>query len=57
MSSEGLITSDIIKGAMFAAADDINSKFSTMPATWASVATQMKNNAIERFQPVLEKNK
>ena len=34
MSAEGTITADIIKNAMFMAADDIESKFSKMPKTF-----------------------
>src|SRR5690606_8704486 len=37
LSSEGKITADIIKGALFAAADDINKKFEQMPKTFGSV--------------------
>lgn len=55
MSSEGLITADIIKGAMFAAADDINSKFETMPKTFGDTWTSVKNMTLKAFQPVIEK--
>lgn len=55
MSSEGLITADIIKGAMFAAADDINSKFETMPKTFGDVWTEVKNLTLKAFQPIIEK--
>ena len=55
LSSQGLITSDIIKGAMFAAADDINGKFSQMPMTFADIWNMMSNNAISAFGPTLEK--
>ena len=37
LSSQGLITSDIIKNALFMAADDINDKFGSMPMTFADV--------------------
>lgn len=55
LSSQGLITSDIIKGAMFAAADDINGKFSQMPMTFADIWNTMSNNAMNAFGPTLEK--
>ena len=55
MSSEGLITADIIKGAMFAAADDINGKFETMPKTFGDTWTSVKNQTLEAFQPVIER--
>jgi tape measure domain-containing protein len=55
MSSDGLITADIIKGAMFAAADDINGKFATMPKTFGDTWTSVKNQTLEAFQPVIER--
>lgn len=55
MSAEGKITADIIKGALFAAADDINKKFETMPKTFGDVFQQFKNNAFMAFEPVFKK--
>lgn len=55
MSSEGTITADIIKNAMFMAADDINAKFETMPKTFGSVWTSMKNQAIINFSETMQK--
>ena len=55
LAKEGQITADIVKNAMFASADDINSKFNSMPTTFAQVFTQIKNGAITAFQPVLTK--
>ena len=55
LSSKGLITSEIIKGAMFAAADDINGKFSQMPMTFADIWNMISNNAMSAFGPTLEK--
>ena len=55
MSSEGLITADIIKNALFGAADEINSNFETMPLTFGSQMQKIKNMSIEAFQPLLER--
>lgn len=55
LSSDGLITADIIKNAMFTAADDINDKFAEMPMTFADVGQLMANNALEAFGPTMEK--
>lgn len=55
MASEGQLTADIVKGAIFAAADDINTKFEQMPKTWGQIWTMMKNAAIMQFEPVLMK--
>lgn len=53
MASDGEITADIVKKAMFAAADDINKKFDSMPMTWAQVWTVLSNAALKALQPVL----
>ena len=53
MASEGQITADIVKNAMFAAADDINAKFESMPMTWGQVFTQAGNIALQVLQPLL----
>ena len=55
MSSEGVITADIIKNAMFSTADEVNARFEKMPLTWAQVWTMMKNIALKAFDPVLKK--
>lgn len=55
LSSKGAITADIIKGAMFAAADDINTKFKTMPITFTDVWTRIKNTGNQAFGKVFEK--
>lgn len=55
LSSEGLITSDIIKNALFSAADDINAKYEQMPKTFGDAMTSIKNNAQRTLQPVADK--
>lgn len=54
LASEGRITADVVKNAMFAAADETNAKFAQMPYTWSQVFTQFKNMAIQTFEPVLK---
>lgn len=53
LASEGVITADVVKNAMFAAADEVNAKFEQMPMTWGQVWTSMQNTAIQALQPVL----
>ena len=53
MASEGQISADIVKNAMFAAADDIEEKFNSMPLTWGQVFTQAGNIALQVLQPLL----
>ncbi len=55
LSSQGVITSDIIKEAMFSAGDSIEDKFNTMPMTFADVGQKMQNTLLEKFGPTLEK--
>lgn len=55
LSSDGAITADIIKGAMFQAADEIDKKFSQMPPTFADTWTKIKNAGTEAFSGVFEK--
>lgn len=55
MASEGLITSQVVKNAMFEAADDINAKFEEMPMTFSQIWTSFKNYALMSFQPVLQR--
>lgn len=53
-SSQGLLTADVIKNALFSSADEIEERFSQMPMTGAQIWSQIKNAAIEAFQPVSE---
>ena len=53
MASEGQITADIVKNAMFAAADETNARVESIPMTWADVWTQATNMAIMALQPLL----
>ena len=53
MSAEGTITADIIKNAMFMAADDIESKFSKMPKTFGDTWNLIKNEGINAFGGVM----
>lgn len=55
MAAEGLITAEIVKGAMFAAADETNAKFEQMPKTFSQIWTSFENTALMAFQPVLER--
>lgn len=55
MASEGQISADIVKNAIFASADEINAKFEEMPMTWGQVWQSMQNTALIAFQPVLER--
>ena len=53
MAAEGQITSEIVKNAMLASADEINAKFESMPMTFAQAWTIAKNAILEVLTPVL----
>lgn len=55
MAQEGQLSADVVKQAIFASADSINSKFEQMPMTWGQVWSTMSNAAIMKMQPVLDK--
>lgn len=55
MAADGAITADIVKAAMFAAADETNEKFASMPKTFSQIWTSFQNTALMAFQPVLNR--
>lgn len=55
LSSEGKITSDIIKNAMFAAGGDITRSFEEMPVTFGQQMQGLKNHAVRAFQGINDK--
>ena len=55
MAAEGEITAEIVKNAMFAAADETNAKFEAMPKTISQIWTSFQNTALMAFQPVLQR--
>lgn len=54
MSSQGLITADIIKEALFNSAEETNAKFAEIPMTFQDIGTQVQNELIAAFQPAME---
>ena len=54
MSSQGLITADIIKNALFASAEETNAKFAEIPMTFQDIGTKLQNDLIAAFQPVMQ---
>lgn len=54
LASEGAITAEIVKNAMFATAEETNAAFESMPMTWAQVWTEIANKMLEYSAPILE---
>ena len=55
LAAEGAITSDIIKNALFSAADDINAEYEQMPKTFTDAMNSIKNTTQRYMQPVADK--
>jgi tape measure domain-containing protein len=54
-ASEGLLTADVIKDALFSSADEIEERFNNIPMTFGQVWTSIKNQALVQFQPILKR--
>ena len=54
-ASEGMLTADVIKAALFGAADDINAKFAEMPMTFAQMWQSFVNKLLKAAQPFMQK--
>lgn len=54
LAAEGKITADIVKAAMFAAADETNEKFESMPMTFEQIWTSFENTTLMALQSILK---
>lgn len=54
LASEGKISAEIVKNALFAATDKVNKQFEQMPTTWAGVWTLIKNYTLKATRPILQ---
>lgn len=54
LSSDGEISADIIKAAVFNMAEDVEQKFAEMPMTFSDAWTSIKNTATYRAQEVMQ---
>jgi len=53
-AAEGQITSEVVKNALFAVAEETNEKVASMPYTFSQVWNNFRDDALIAFQPVLE---
>lgn len=53
LAAEGKITADVVKNAMFMAADETNEKFNSIPWTWGGVWNVVSNQILMATQPIL----
>lgn len=54
LASEGQVTAQVVKAAMFAAAEETNAAFEAVPLTFSQAWTMVKNEALNALRPVLE---
>lgn len=54
MASEGKITANVVKNAIFAATDQVNKDFESMPYTWAQVWQTIKTYTLKATMPILK---
>lgn len=55
LTSEGKVTGDVIKKAIFNNAEQINASFAAMPVTWEMTFNRMKNAFFEAADPILQR--
>ena len=55
IAEKGLIAADIVKSALYGAADDINKKFAAMGVTFGEVWNVFKNHADKALEPVYQR--
>ena len=55
IASEGLLSAELVKNAVFYMSDETNAKFESMPVTFAQLWTSFQRNALMTFQPVLQR--
>ncbi|WP_101774001.1 tape measure protein [Peptostreptococcus faecalis] len=53
-SAEGLITTDVMKRAVISMTEEVNKRLESMPRTFGTNMTIMKNNAIMGFMPAFK---
>lgn len=54
LASEGQITADVVKAAIFSAAEETNAAFEAVPMTFSQAMTMVKNEGLNALRPVLE---
>lgn len=54
LASEGQITSEVIKNAMFMASDDINKRFEDLPGSFGDIWNTLQNVALQAFGPIMD---
>lgn len=54
LASDGKISAEVVKNALFAATESVNEQFESMPYTWAQVWQTIKNYTTKATRPILQ---
>lgn len=54
LASKGKISAEVVKNALFAATDQVNEQFKSIPITWGNVWQLVKNYTIKATRPILQ---
>ena len=55
LASEGQVTANVVKAALFSAAEETNADFEAVPLTFSQAWTMAKNAALNSLRPALER--
>ncbi len=55
LAGEGFLSAELVKAAMFSAADETNEKFESMPKTFQQIGASFRNHVFQAFEPVFER--
>lgn len=55
LASEGQVTANVVKAALFSAAEETNAAFEAVPLTFSQAWTMAKNAALNSLRPALER--
>lgn len=55
LASEGKITAQVVKNALFAAAEETNAAFESIPLTFGQAWTMAGNAAVKAFEPAIQR--
>lgn len=55
LASEGQLSADVVKNAVLSAGEEIDEQFNNMPTTFGQAMTLIQNQALQSFQPVLDR--
>lgn len=53
-AEEGVVTSEVVKSSLLDMAEETNAAFESMPITFSQIMTDIQNDAIDAFQPIMQ---